>query len=71
MCLFFGKSLLVSCSGGREPDMSGGLSKTLAPQDESNQKKEEQALADWKKVGGDASEETVVPSALWITAIIE
>lgn len=48
-----------------------GLSKTLAPQDEADQKKEEQALAAWKKVGGDASEETVVPSALWITVIIE
>lgn len=47
-----------------------GLSKTLAPQDESDQK-EAQALAAWKKVGGDASEETVVPSALWITAVIE
>ncbi|KIR58704.1 hypothetical protein I314_05543 [Cryptococcus bacillisporus CA1873] len=44
--------------------------KCAAFSDESDQK-EAQALAAWKKVGGDASEETVVPSALWITAIIE
>ncbi|OWZ73383.1 hypothetical protein AYX14_01106 [Cryptococcus neoformans] len=44
---------------------------TLAPQDESDQMKEQQAVADWLKVGGDASEETIMPSALWITAIIE
>lgn len=50
---------------------SGGLLKTLAPQDESDQMKEQQAVADWLKVGGDASEETIIPSALWITAIIE
>lgn len=51
--------------------LSGGLLKTLAPQDESDQMKEQQAVADWLKAGGDASEEAVVPSALWITAIIE
>lgn len=51
--------------------LSGGLLKTLAPQDESDQMKEQQAVADWLKVGGDASEETIMPSALWITAIIE
>ncbi|WVQ78066.1 hypothetical protein IAT38_000147 [Cryptococcus sp. DSM 104549] len=44
---------------------------TLAPQDAQDEAAEAEALAAWKKVGGDVSEETVEPSGLWITAIIE
>ncbi|WWC61148.1 uncharacterized protein I303_103727 [Kwoniella dejecticola CBS 10117] len=44
---------------------------TMASQDPTNESSEEDILTAWKKVGGDAGEDTVEPAALWITAIIE
>ncbi|WWC69484.1 uncharacterized protein I206_103425 [Kwoniella pini CBS 10737] len=44
---------------------------TLASQDNLNEILEEEVLTAWKNVGGDSSEDTVEPAALWITAIIE
>ncbi|OCF45484.1 hypothetical protein I317_00731 [Kwoniella heveanensis CBS 569] len=44
---------------------------TLAPQDPSNEATEDEVLLSWKKAGGDSSEDTLEPAALWLTAIIE
>ncbi|ODO11498.1 hypothetical protein I350_00278 [Cryptococcus amylolentus CBS 6273] len=44
---------------------------TLAPPEAADASKEEQAIDEWKTVGGDASDDTVEPAALWLTAIIE
>ncbi|WVQ98691.1 hypothetical protein IAU59_005822 [Kwoniella sp. CBS 9459] len=44
---------------------------TLAPQDPPDEAIEDELLLSWKKAGGDSSEETLEPAALWLTAIIE
>ncbi|WVW83132.1 hypothetical protein I302_105150 [Kwoniella bestiolae CBS 10118] len=44
---------------------------TMASQENADEALEEEILAAWKKAGGDASEDTVEPAALWMTAIIE
>ncbi|WRT67101.1 uncharacterized protein IL334_004067 [Kwoniella shivajii] len=44
---------------------------TMAAQENSDEGAEEEALAEWKKAGGEISEDTIEPAALWITAIIE
>ena len=43
----------------------------MAPQTPPADHLSEECLAAWKSAGGDASEETVDPSGLWITAILE
>ncbi|WVF72232.1 hypothetical protein IAT40_007044 [Kwoniella sp. CBS 6097] len=44
---------------------------TLAPQDPLDEATEDEVLLSWKKAGGDSSEDTLEPAALWLTAIIE
>ncbi|ODO03425.1 hypothetical protein L198_02272 [Cryptococcus wingfieldii CBS 7118] len=44
---------------------------TLAPPEAADASKEEQAIDEWKTVGGDATDDTVEPAALWLTAVIE
>nr|ODN99640.1 hypothetical protein L204_02073 [Cryptococcus depauperatus CBS 7855] len=44
---------------------------TLAPQNATDPQREKEAVEGWKKAGGDASEATVEPAGLWLTAIIE
>ncbi|KAK4686625.1 hypothetical protein P7C73_g3502, partial [Tremellales sp. Uapishka_1] len=44
---------------------------TLAPEDALSEEEEVEAVQGWKAVGGEASEETVAPAGLWITAIID
>ncbi|WWD01439.1 hypothetical protein V866_008383 [Kwoniella sp. B9012] len=44
---------------------------TMASQENVDEAADEEILSSWKKAGGDASEDTVEPAALWMTAIIE
>ncbi|OCF71904.1 hypothetical protein I204_07167 [Kwoniella mangroviensis CBS 8886] len=44
---------------------------TMASQQNADEAAEEEILSQWKKAGGDPSEDTVEPAALWMTAIIE
>ncbi|WVQ71617.1 hypothetical protein IAR50_001157 [Cryptococcus sp. DSM 104548] len=44
---------------------------TLALPEAADATKKEQALVEWKNVGGDVSDDTVEPAALWLTAVIE
>ncbi|ORY33772.1 hypothetical protein BCR39DRAFT_267578 [Naematelia encephala] len=44
---------------------------TLAPQTPIPASLEDAVLAAWKLAGGDPSEETIAPSGLWVTAILE
>ncbi|WWC90074.1 uncharacterized protein L201_005007 [Kwoniella dendrophila CBS 6074] len=44
---------------------------TMASQAGLDEASEEEILASWKKAGGDPSENTIEPAALWLTAIIE
>ncbi|WVR05265.1 hypothetical protein IAU60_002277 [Kwoniella sp. DSM 27419] len=44
---------------------------TLAEQDGGDEQDEDEVLLAWKSAGGDGSDETVEPAALWLTAVIE
>ncbi|WVQ70129.1 uncharacterized protein L199_008354 [Kwoniella botswanensis] len=44
---------------------------TMASQENVDEAADEEVLSQWKKAGGDPSEDTVEPAALWMTAIIE
>ena len=47
------------------------MTQTLAPQGSYSKTIENSVLSSWRGAGGDASDDTISPSALWGTAILE